>query len=83
MRVGDDGGCDREIININSHFPFGRKEHENHGVAWPISSLRLPSGHFFLGREELILPKLAGFGDGAPAVLAREALPCFGLESRW
>lgn len=67
---GVGGGCDRKLININSNFPFGRKEHENDGVAWPVSSLPLPSGQFFLGREELILPKLAGFGAGGSAMHA-------------
>lgn len=64
----------RLSISISS-FPCSRKEHENECVALPVPSQLLPSGQFFLGRVELILPKLAGFGAGAFAPHTREPLP--------
>lgn len=68
-----------------SNSPCSRKEHENDGVALPVSSQLLPSGQFFLGRE-LILPKLAGFDADAFTLRPGEPLPHQGLgvlEAVW
>ena len=62
-RIGVIGKWSISFLN----FPFGQKEHENDGIAWPVSSLPLPSGQFFLGREDLLLPKPARL-RGAPSL---------------